>query len=184
MDKDRKIYEKIICILEKEDTKLTTAEFARELKISKRTLYMLFPSKAAIISETIDFVFYEFRNSWEKAVGELSLSDFSRCRCSNFPNNSDVDKLIKFVVKIKNDYPEQRIKIQEKLDELSELIYIRVVENENIRVLTSTEKKVLQMLIQQTFNRLLGGNYLEENGLDFKETITSLFRMILFGIKY
>ncbi|EJE99944.1 TetR/AcrR family transcriptional regulator [Liquorilactobacillus mali] len=184
MDKDRKMYEKIICILEKEDTKLTTAELARELRISKRTLYILFPNKAAIINETIDFVFYKFRNSWEKAVGKLLLSDLSRCRCSDFPNNSDVDKLIKFVVKIKNDYPEQQAKIQEKLDELSELIYIYVVENENIRVLTSTEKKVLQMLIQQIFKRLLGEKYLKENGLDFKETVTSLFRMIFFGIKY
>ncbi|MFT8425639.1 MAG: TetR/AcrR family transcriptional regulator [Liquorilactobacillus sp.] len=185
MDKKREIYEKIIGLMEKKGTKFTTAELASELKISKRTLYTLFPSKVAIINETIDFFFYEFRDSWQAALGRrISPSELLKCQWNIFPDTYDIDKLIKFAVKIRTDYPEQWNKLQANLDELSELIYKVLVENENIKELTNTEKKVLQMLIQQTLVHLLGENYLEENRLNFKETVMSLFRMILFGIKY
>ncbi|MFT8669583.1 MAG: TetR/AcrR family transcriptional regulator [Liquorilactobacillus hordei] len=186
MNKEREMYEKIIHLIERKGTKFTTDELASELKISKRTLYTLFPNKVAIINETIDFVFYEFRDSWEAEAleGKTSLSDLLKCQWDNFPDNYDVDKLIKFAVKIRNDYPEQWAKLEENIDETSELIYKVLIENEDIRVLTSTEKKVLQMLVRQTFRCLLGENYLEENGLNFKETVMSLLRMILFGIQY
>lgn len=186
MNKNKKIYEIIIHVIEQKGDRFTTSELASELRISKRTLYDMFPSKDAIINETIDFVFNDLKNNWKKAELEATItpSELLKGQGKSFPTTYDIDKLIKFTIQIRAGYPKQWARIQQNLDELSQLIYEAFIENENVRVLTDTEKKILQMILQQTLTQLLGESFLEENNLNFKQTIMSLFKLILFGIGY
>ncbi|KRL98519.1 TetR/AcrR family transcriptional regulator [Liquorilactobacillus satsumensis] len=186
MEANRKVYETILHLLEEKGPCFTTAELAQRLRISKRTLYKMFPTKAEIIDKTLAFFFHDLFKRWHvpKETRQLSSSRLLQIQLSKLPEKYDLDKILNYSQEFERLYPEQWQKLQRFVDELGKMVFDFLVENQNVRLLTVSEQKVLLRTIQLQIRQLLDGAYLKAEGLSFKEALQAFYQLILRGILY
>ncbi|KRL05731.1 TetR/AcrR family transcriptional regulator [Liquorilactobacillus oeni] len=186
METNKEVYAAVIRLLEERGPSFTTAELTQQLHISKRTLYKIFKTKADIIEATIAFFFHNLFESWQVADSDkkLSSSRLLEIQLKNMNQSYDLDRLLQHSQKFEKMYPEQWKKLQMYVDKFGELTLNFLVDNQNVRILTSSEKKVLLLTIQLTVRRFLDGEYLKAEGMNFKEALQNFYHLILRGILY
>ena len=178
------IFLKILALIEEKGPNFTTAELAKHLQVSKRTVYELFDNKAAMIDQTIDYIFMNVAASDAAILAQQNVanSEMLNQYINNFPHTYDVDKLLQHGAEIGRLYPNQWQKVETKLAEIGETLYIILVNNPDVRKLSATEQQLVLMMIQQTSRQLLQTNYLKEHNLEFKIALQSLYKIVLQGV--
>ena len=181
---EEQIYLKIVQLIENKGPNFTTAELAQHLKVSKRTIYELFSNKATMLDQTIDFIFMNVAASDVAILAQKKIpnNEILNQYINNFPHTYDVDKFLQHGDEIARRYPKQWARIELKLDEIGANLYAILVNNLEVRKLSTTEQQLVLLIIQQTSRQLLQVNYLKEHKLEFKSALQSLYKIILQGI--
>ncbi|KRL00566.1 TetR/AcrR family transcriptional regulator [Liquorilactobacillus capillatus] len=181
---DDEIYLTILYLLEEKGPMFTTAELAVKLKISKRTLYKMFASKEMIIEKVIDYIFKDLYFDSQQLIGKTYFhsGELLQKYLGDFTGVLQVEKVTKHARVLEKRYPQQWIKLNAYLNELGKRLYDLFIIDPHVRILTTAEKEVLLVMIQQTTRKFLQDNYLATKGLNFKEAIKVLYKMILTGI--
>lgn len=186
----KQAYEIVLHLIEEKDLNFTMDELAEKLKVSKRTIYQQFSSKANLLKQTIDYVFDDLLdNSQSSPICQLdnphpSSLEILQQRLQAFPDIYDLDKLLRSSAAFSSNYPEQWEYVNQRLDELGSRVFEILLDNPQVRILTITEKKVLLITLQQAIRKLVQGNFLDQRKLDFHDAILALNKILLEGILY
>lgn len=180
----RKILEAAIEEFEKKGLKFTMDDIAKNLAMSKKTVYAIFDNKEAMLLELADYCFADIKKS-EKAILE----------------NSDLDvltKIEKILVVLPDRY--QNIGLQ-NLYQLSEKypkiyqkvgMYLSTDWDATISLLEQgiAEGKirpiqipVLKAMVESTIHGFFSNSILVENGIDYEEALKEMIQIIISGIK-
>ncbi|MCI1699101.1 MAG: TetR/AcrR family transcriptional regulator [Liquorilactobacillus nagelii] len=176
-------------LIEEKGPSFTMAELARKMKVSKRTIYQHFTSKADLLNQTIDYVFDDLLNNKsdepiETNNSHLSPLEILQLQLQKLPNVYDLDKLLRSSKSFSTNYPEQWARVNRRLDQLGSRVFQMLLNNPRVRILTATEKKVLLISLQQSIHKLVQGDFLEQCELNFHDAILALNKLLLEGILY
>ncbi|KRL40203.1 TetR/AcrR family transcriptional regulator [Liquorilactobacillus nagelii] len=176
-------------LIEEKGPNFTMAELAERLKVSKRTIYQSFTSKADLLNQTIDYVFDDLLNDRsEKPVLTKNLHpsplEILQLQLQKLPDVYDLDKLLRSSKAFSTNYPEQWGRVNRRLDQLGSRVFQMLLSNPRVRILTVTEKKVLLISLQQSIRKLVQGDFLEQCELNFHDAILALNKLLLEGILY
>ncbi|ADK17018.1 MULTISPECIES: TetR/AcrR family transcriptional regulator [Clostridium] len=161
--------------------KFTIDEIAKDLKISKKTIYKYFNSKDAIVEEFFKTVVESDKKNMENSLSHQN--DFISKIHSIIYSNHKYKIPINLINEAKIYYPKEWGKIQElkqyKLGAIKKLLEEGVssgVIRQDINL------PILIKMLEQTADTFLDYNFLMDNKMKFSEAIQEVLKIILYGI--
>ncbi|WP_099305719.1 TetR/AcrR family transcriptional regulator [Bacillus sp. Marseille-P3800] len=171
-------YQKLLNLFAHKGITFTTNDVARELGISKRTIYEWFHNKSAIIEKTIDYVFADLqKESMSIAENQCHTADKIKAFFDGVPDMYQVGWLIQHSEALEKHYPELMLYVDRRLDQVWDTL-LRIVENQ----LSPTASIVIRTMLTETMQKLLSPHYLETHQLTYKQGFEAFTEVILYGL--
>jgi AcrR family transcriptional regulator len=161
--------------------KFTIDEIARDLKISKKTIYKYFSSKDEIVEEFFKTIVKSDKENMESSLKRQN-NFMSKIHCIVYSNHKY--KLpINLINEAKIYYPKEWNKIQElkqyKLNAIKELLKEGVSSG---IIKQDINLPILTKMLEQTVDIFLDYDFLMDNKMKFSEAIQEVLKIILYGI--
>ncbi len=168
----------------KKGLKFTMDDIARNLSISKKTMYQVFDNKEAMLLALADYCFADIKKS-ERAIVED-------------PNLDVVDKIEQILVVLPEKYQNIGLSNLYQLSEKYPNIYSRVsaylstdwdatnalieqgVAEGKIRPIALP---VLQAMVESTIQKFFADSILVEHGISYEEALHEMIQIIIHGIR-
>lgn len=168
----------------KKGLKFTMDDIARNLSISKKTMYQVFDNKEAMLLALADYCFVDIKKS-ERAIVED-------------PNLDVVDKIEQILVVLPEKYQNIGLSNLYQLSEKYPNIYSRVsaylstdwdatnalieqgVAEGKIRPIALP---VLQAMVESTIQKFFADSILVEHGISYEEALHEMIQIIIHGIR-
>lgn len=161
--------------------KFTVEDVAKELGVSKKTIYKYFSSKNEIISSVVDFVM-EKEKAYTQKVMEMEGSCIAKMDALLFFHAVEgvppwiVDELRRFYPK---DY-RKREAIQAMKREYFNKLLAEGVKTGIFR--ENCSQGILNVLVKQTVDAILDGEFLRSQDLSLAQAVKQIKEIVLFGI--
>lgn len=164
--------------------KFTMDDIAKNLGMSKKTVYTVFDSKETMLLALADYCFSDIKQSEKKIVEDTSLTI--------------VEKIEKILVVLPDRYQNIGLSKLYMLQEKYPSIYRRVEQylqtdwdatiallEQGIRegAIRPVSIPVLKLMVESTIAHFFRENLLEENGLSYEEGLSEMLHIIMEGIK-
>lgn len=168
----------------KKGLKFTMDDIARNLSISKKTMYQVFDNKEAMLLALADYCFADIKKS-ERAIVED-------------PNLDVVDKIEQILVVLPEKYQNIGLSNLYQLSEKYPNIYSRVsaylstdwdatnalieqgVAEGKIRPIALP---ILQAMVESTIQKFFADSILVEHGISYEEALHEMIQIIIHGIR-
>ncbi|MBR1634233.1 MAG: TetR/AcrR family transcriptional regulator [Lachnospiraceae bacterium] len=179
-----RILEGTIAVFRRKGARFTMDDLANELSMSKKTIYRVFPDKASMLMELIDFVFDRIRIEKQRISEDTSLSSDERFRriLSALPEHiSEVD--LTRIYQLKDRYPEHYKRIEEHLEsgwELTFEVMRQAVKDGHFR---PVNENLLKMIYESTLERFLSSDELQKRELPYKEALEEVSGILVDGMR-
>lgn len=163
--------------------KFTMADLARELGVSKRTLYEQFSSKEELIATIIDAMINDLRQQDQEILQSTDMDFVGKFKAMLliYPRifGSFNERIIE---DIQRYFPREWAKIEQFQDEkwqnLEEIIRQGIDEG----VLKPINPVVLRKIFIGTNRELLDYQFLVQNGINLKEALKIMAEVLMFGV--
>lgn len=161
--------------------KFTVEDIAKELGVSKKTIYKYFSTKNEIISAVVEFVL-EKEKIYTQGVMEMEGSSITKMDALLFFHAGDnvpawvVDDLRRYYPK---EY-QKREAIQLMKKECFNRLLLEGVQAGVIR--KDCNQGILNIMVRQTIDAILDGEFLRSQDLTLTQAIRQLKEIVLYGI--
>ena len=173
-----------IQVFNKKGLKFTMDDIARELSISKKTIYTVFTDKGALFLQMVDYIFDSIKDSEQRIMEDDSLPLIEKIRqiLSVMPEGyRDID--FRQLYLLKDKYPSIYAKVEKRLEtgweNTIELLNRAMDEGLIRRIDIPILKLMLEASIEQFFQR----DILIRNGLTYQEALSEVVDILVEGIR-
>ena len=173
-----------IQVFNKKGLKFTMDDIARELSISKKTIYTVFTDKGALFLQMVDYIFDSIKDSEQRIMEDDSLPLIEKIRqiLSVMPEGyRDID--FRQLYLLKDKYPSIYAKVEKRLEtgweNTIELLNRAMEEGLIRRIDIPILKLMLEASIEQFFQR----DILIRNGLTYQEALSEVVDILVEGIR-
>ena len=173
-----------IQVFNKKGLKFTMDDVARELSISKKTIYTVFTDKGALFLQMVDYIFDSIKDSEQRIMEDDSLPLIEKIRqiLSVMPEGyRDID--FRQLYLLKDKYPSIYAKVEKRLEtgweNTIELLNRAMEEGLIRRIDIPILKLMLEASIEQFFQR----DILIRNGLTYQEALSEVVDILVEGIR-
>lgn len=173
-----------IQVFNKKGLKFTMDDIARELSISKKTIYTVFTDKGALFLQMVDYIFDSIKDSEQRIMEDDSLPLIEKIRqiLSVMPEGyRDID--FRQLYLLKGKYPSIYAKVEKRLEtgweNTIELLNRAMEEGLIRRIDIPILKLMLEASIEQFFQR----DILIRNGLTYQEALSEVVDILVEGIR-
>ena len=179
----KNILDATLRVFDRKGLKFTMDDLARELSISKKTIYTVYPEKEALFLAMVDYIFDSIKESEQMILSDPSLTTMEKLHriLSVLPEgyqNVDLRKLYS----LKDKYPKIYAKVELRLETGWEptigLIELGMAEGSIRRVPVCLVKMMLEASIEQFFQR----DILAQNQLSYSEALQDVVDILIYGI--
>lgn len=171
-------------VFNKKGLKFTMDDIARELSISKKTIYTVFTDKGALFLQMVDYIFDSIKDSEQRIMEDDSLPLIEKIRqiLSVMPEGyRDID--FRQLYLLKEKYPSIYAKVEKRLEtgweNTIELLNRAMEEGLIRRIDIPILKLMLEASIEQFFQR----DILIRNGLTYQEALSEVVDILVEGIR-
>lgn len=178
-----KILEATIKVFNKKGLKFTMDDIAKELSMSKKTIYTVFSDKNSLFGEMVDYCFDKIKESETAILNDSNLSTVEKIRriLGVLPESyADID--FRQLYLLKDKYPDIYRKVEERLEsgwEGTIALLNRGMEEGVIRpVNVILIKTMLEATLEQFFQR----DILIVNQISYKNALDEVVSIIIDGI--
>lgn len=189
MDKQKEILktqilEGTLDVFNKKGIKFTMDDVAKELQISKKTIYTIFDDKESMFLSMVDFLFDGIKESEAKVLQDDSLSTVEKIKCimGVMPDSyRNVD--FRQLYMLKSKYPAIYERVEERLEtgweDTISLLELGMQEGVIRPVNIAIVKMMMEAALEQFFQR----DILVQNELSYVEALESVVAIIVDGIR-
>ena len=178
------ILEATILVFNKKGMKFTMDDIARELGMSKKTIYMVFADKQELVYDMVDYCFDSIKESEQKVMKNAGLSTLEKIQAilGVLPDGyKEIDFSQLYILRDK--YPRIYTRVEERLesgwDATMELLQRGMNEGVVRKVDTALVKVMFKATLEQFFRR----DVLVKNGITYSDALAQVVDIICNGIK-
>lgn len=168
----------------KKGLKFTMDDIAKNLNMSKKTLYGIYESKEEMLLEIVDSCFADIKKNEKAIVDDPKLDTLTKIR--------------KIMVVLPERYTNKGLSNLYLLKDKFPVIYERVAEylsgdwdatiqlvEQGIRegVVREVSIPVMQVMAESTFQKFMGDSVLVDNNLTYEQALDEMVEIIINGIK-
>lgn len=178
------ILEATILVFNKKGMKFTMDDIARELGMSKKTIYTVFADKQELVYDMVDYCFDSIKESEQKVMKNAGLSTLEKIQAilGVLPDGyKEIDFSQLYILRDK--YPRIYTRVEERLesgwDATMELLQRGMNEGVVRKVDTALVKVMFEATLEQFFRR----DVLVKNGITYSDALAQVVDIICNGIK-
>ncbi|BCN30093.1 TetR/AcrR family transcriptional regulator [Anaeromicropila herbilytica] len=177
------IFEVAIGQFNEKGLKFTMDDIARELSMSKKTLYTVFKNKDALFYEMVDYYFGQIKEAERQILENKELDIIQKIHrimivLPERYKSIDLRQLYLMKEKYPKIYQKVAKRIENDWEPTIELLKQAMVEK-RIRPINIT---VLKVMIEATMEHFLQGSDLIDNNLAYEEALEEMMQIIMKGI--
>lgn len=179
-----KILDGAVRVYRKKGIKFTMDDLAKEISMSKKTIYTVFRDKKHLIYDLVNYVFDQIKESEAAVVNDDSLSTTEKLRrvLSLMPESfTGVD--FPSLYDYKDKYPKAYRAVRERLEsgwDTTLGIVKQGIEDGSFR---DVDLHLFQMIYEAAVERFLSTGELDKYGIHYGEALDGLSDMLINGIK-
>ena len=178
-----RIFESALALFREKGIKFTMDDVAKNLGISKKTLYLVVRDKEALLNEMVDYGFNLIKEAERKIVeSEMPLLDKIQQIIIVLPEqyqNLDLRQMIQIKDRYPKIYQKVTVRLETGWDETL-LLLQEAVDQGLIRDLNFT---ILKAILEGAFEHFLGSSVLSDNGIKYEIALQTMMDIMMNGIK-
>ena len=183
MDSRELCLEQTLLILSERGLKFTMSELASQLGMSKKTIYQLFVSKEALLSEVVKNTFAKIKEEEQIILSDESLDIIQKIKALTIVLPDSYKSLNwQRVGELADKYPKIYAQIQEGLESDWESTLSPYEEAIERGLIKPTNLAVVKTMIEASIEHFLSTHDLEEGQISYIEALETMMDIILYGI--
>lgn len=178
-----RILEGALNVFRAKGPKFTMDDLATEMKMSKKTIYTVFRDKNELMCEMMDYAFDLIKEAEDKVYYNEELSTVEKIRgiLAVLPESHygfDYTAMHQLAEKYPEAYEKMQFRLDSGWDKTIELIRIGIDKGE----LKEFDVNVFKLMYEACVDRLLMGDFLRENKIDYPKALTEVVDVMVDGI--
>lgn len=180
----KKILETVIVEYKAKGLKFTMDDIAKELHMSKKTIYKIYHDKEEMLDSMVDYVFNSIKESEHAILNDDDLTTaqkVSKILIALPDSYQNVDFRLMF--QLKDKYPRVYVKINERLEsDWEETIALieQGIEEGSIRPISIPTLKVI---FEATIEKFLSSDILIKYNMEYQSALNNMIDILMNGIK-
>ena len=179
-----KILDATIVVFNRKGIKLTMADIATEMSISKKTIYKEFESKEDLFNVMVDYIFDQIKEKEQEIANDKTLPASEKLKrlLGAMPEKYQGINYQE-LAPLKEKHPKVYRKIQRRLDTGWETT-IELLEKGKAEGLIRPDADIalIKIMLESSLDTLLSGDILKKNKLRYVEALTQIVDIIMDGI--
>lgn len=178
-----KILEATIKVFNKKGLKFTMDDIAKELSMSKKTIYTVFPDKENLFFQMVDYCFDKIKESEAEVLNDASLDTRQKLHriLGVLPEGyADID--FRQLYLLKDKYPSTYQKVQERLESgwESTIALMNVCMQEG--TIRPVNTWMIKLMVESTIEQFFQRDTLIQNKVTYREALDEMVNIIMMGI--
>lgn len=177
------IYNAVIKLFGKKGIKFTMDDLAKELRMSKKTLYVYFKDKETLLLSTVDYIFDGIKEEEYKVSEDTSLSTVEKLeKIMGVMPDSYKDINFAGLYVLKDKYPKIYKKVGKRLEsgwEVTIALLEKGMQEGNIRRIPVP---IFKTMFEATLEQFFQQNILIKNKLSYGKALQEVISILLYGV--
>lgn len=183
MELKNKILEQTLQIFNQKGLKFTMDDIAKEMGISKKTIYTVFQDKEELFLAAVDYMFDSIKEGEQAVLEDDSLSIIEKIRAvlGVMPEGyKDVDFRQLYVLKDK--YPKIYAKVEERLENGWEKTIALIERGMEEGVIRKVSVPIVKLMMEASLEQFFQRDILIRSGLTYQEALSEVVNILVDGM--
>ena len=178
------VLEACITVFNQKGLKFTMDDLAKELSMSKKTLYTIFEDKKSLFLEMVDYLFASIKVSEQQVLMDEKLSTLEKVQ-KILGVMPDSYKSIDFrqLYSLKDKYPDIYKKVEEHLETGWESTINLIEQAQREGVIRPVSIPLVKMMLEASLEQFFQRDILIRNNLTYQQALEEVVSIIVNGIK-
>ncbi len=186
-DDNSELREKILLstmeVFNNKGLKFTMDDIAKNISISKKTIYKVFNDKEEMFLELVDYLFDGIKDAEMQVANDPSLSTLDKIRkILGVMPNSYMDIDFRQLYMLRDKYPKIYEKVEERLENGWELTISLIEQGMKEGVVRPVKIPVLKMMFEASLEQFFRRDVLISNKMTYQDGLAEVVDIIIDGI--
>ena len=184
MELKKKILETVIVVFREKGIKFTMDDIARQLEISKKTIYSVFDNKEDLLYEMVDYMFDAIKESERKVAQDTTLSVMEKIRAILLvlpEGYRDID--FRQLYQLKEKYPRIYKKVEYRLETGWETTIALLEQGMAEGVIRPIRIPIFKMMLEATLEQFFQRDVLLIHQISYKDALDEVLGILVDGIR-
>ena len=177
------ILEGTIAVFNQKGLKFTMDDIARQLGMSKKTIYTVFDDKESLFLDMVDYLFDSIKESERQVVEDESLDTLEKVRkilgvMPESYRNIDFRQLYP----LKEKYPSTYAKVQERLETGWETTISLIEQGIAEGVIRPVEIPLVKLMLEASLERFFQSDILLQHNISYHDALDQVVDILVNGI--
>lgn len=177
------ILEATIKVFNKKGIKFTMDDLAKELSISKKTIYTVFKDKNELFLTMVDYIFDAIKEEESKILADENMSTVDKIRnvLSVLPEGyKDID--FRQLYLLKDKYPKIYKQVEKRLESGWESTISLIEKGIEEGVVRDVSIPIVKMMMEASLEQFFQRDILVRNKLSYKDALSEVVEIIMLGV--
>lgn len=183
MELRENILENTLQVFNQKGLKFTMDDIAREMGISKKTIYTVFKDKEELFLAAVDYMFDSIKESEQAVLDDGNLSTVGKIRAvlGVMPEGyKEVDFRQLYVLKDK--FPKIYAKVEQRLENGWEKIITLIEQGMEEGVIRKVSIPIVKVMMEAALEQFFQRDILIRSGLTYQEALTEVVNILVNGM--
>jgi Transcriptional regulator len=163
--------------------KFTMDDIAKNINISKKTIYKIFNDKEEMFLALVDYLFDGIKEEEEKVANDPSLTTLEKVKkILGVMPNSYMDIDFRQLYLLRDKYPKIYEKVEERLESGWELTISLIEQGIKEGVIRSVKIPILKMMMEASLEQFFQRDVLVTNKITYQEALSEVVEILVDGI--
>ncbi|MGM9952349.1 MAG: TetR/AcrR family transcriptional regulator [Intestinibaculum porci] len=184
MDLKEKIIQAALVVYKQKGLKFTMDDVAKEMSVSKKTIYQVIDDKKALVNDLVDYCFASIKEKEEEVTNDLSHTTLERIEMilAAMPESFlQMDMTGLYVLQDK--YPSAYRKVQYYLESGWEMTFDLLRQGIDEGVIRDINLNLFQIIYTSTLENFFKRDVLVEAHLDYMDALNQMVDILMKGIE-
>lgn len=177
------ILEGTIAVFNRKGLKFTMDDIARQLGMSKKTIYTVFADKESLFLDMVDYLFDSIKDSERQVMEDESLNTLEKVRkiMGVLPEGyQNID--FRQLYPLKEKYPSTYAKVQERLETGWETTIALLEQGMSEGVIREVEIPLVKLMLEAALEQFFQSDILVRNNISYKDALDQVVDILVDGI--
>ncbi len=183
MNQKEQILEATICVFNKKGMKFTMDDLAKELNMSKKTIYKYFDNKNSLSLAMVDYCFDRIKSSEQDVLKNEHLNTKEKIEriLGVLPEGyRDID--FRQLYLLKDKYPKIYKKVEQRLESGWEETITLLQQGMDEGVIRKCSIPIFKLMLESTVEQFFQRDVLIQNQLDYADALEEVVSILMKGI--
>ncbi len=183
LELQHKILEGTIQVFNRKGLKFTMDDLAKDLGMSKKTIYKVFREKEELFLTMVDYLFDSIKESEQQVFDDPDLTTLEKIRrilCVLPDSYKDID--FRQLYSLRAKYPHIYHQVERRLESGWEKTIALMEQGQREGVIRKVEIPIVKMMLEATVEQFFQRDVLLENGISYSEALRQVAEILVDGI--